>query len=181
MPLQQIARQIITLADTCASTPVLVTPSYLSFRREFFFELSRELAAHTDRDLRIDWYRDLPGVRTIISDQLAAWHVKSVNRLLSRTPSTNGNQTQEAAIRKNTAQQTAASNPTAKRHRELHMPAAAHPQKATLQITARIARPGGKGRDLVIGLSDVRQKLPEWTTAIWLGTSKEELKRWNAA
>ena len=104
-----------------------------------------------------------------------------MNRLLSRTPSTNGNQTQEAAIRKNTAQQTAASNPTAKRHRELHMPAAAHPQKATLQITARIARPGGKGRDLVIGLSDVRQKLPEWTTAIWLGTSKEELKRWDAA
>ena len=36
MPLQQIAHQIITLADRRASTPVLVTPPYLSFRRAVF-------------------------------------------------------------------------------------------------------------------------------------------------
>ena len=181
MPLQQIAHQIITLADRRASTPVLVTPPYLSFRKQFFIELARELTAHTERDLRIDWYRDLPGVRTIISDHLAAWQVKSVNRVLARLSTANEHQFLKAEGSNHSSQATGPSDSNAVRQSTHHERAAAPTQMATLQITAAIARPGGKTRDLVIGLSDIRQKLPDWTTAIWLGTSQEEVKRWHAA
>ncbi|MGI9446002.1 MAG: hypothetical protein ACR2N1_26280 [Rubripirellula sp.] len=181
MPLQQIAHQIITLADRRASTPVLVTPPYLSFRRQFFVELSRELATHTDRDLRIDWYRNLPGVRTLVSDQIAAWHVKSVNRLLDRMTAAKAKKLRKAAILSVSEELNAESDSTVTRQSARHQQTAEDTQIATVQITAAIARPGGKNRDLVIGLSDVRQKLPDWTTAIWLGTSEEEVKRWHAA
>ena len=181
MPLQQIAHQIITLADRRASTPVLVTPPYLSFRKQFFVELSRELASHTERDLRIDWYRNLPGVKTIVSDQIAAWHVKSVNRLLGRMTAAKAKHLQTADGITTSENLLANSESNATRQPAQHREITEHTQIATVQITAAIARPGGKSRDLVIGLSDVRQKLPEWTTAIWLGTSEEEVKRWHAA
>lgn len=181
MPLQQIAHQILTLADRRASTPVLVTPPYLSFRKQFFVELSREIANHTERDVRVDWYRGLPGVRTILTDQIASWHVKSVNRLLRRVSAGKDAQpNQELGSHPQTdslvlPESTVYPNPASNRR------PAARPQIATVQITAAIARPGGKSRDLVIGLSDVRQRLPDWTTAIWLGTSAKEVKRWQAA
>lgn len=181
MPLPQIAHQIITLADRRASTPVLVTPPYLSFRKQFFVELSRELAAHTDRDLRIDWYRNLPGVRTLVSDQIAAWHVKSVNRSLGRMTAAKLRHLRKADKLCVSEDPTAASNSTVTRQSARQQRSADDTQIATMQITAAIARPGGKSRDLVIGLSDIRQKLPDWTTAIWLGTSEEEVQRWHAA
>lgn len=181
MPLQQIAQQIITLADRRASTPVLVTPSYLSFRREFFVELTRELSCHTDRSIRIDWYRAFPGVRTLVSDQFAAWQVRSLNRLLqqkcnppSRHPLLRKS---EHADRHSVAQSDCSIHP--QRVNERH--AGAPKQQATVQITAAIGRPGGKTRDLVIGLADVRQKLPPWTVAIRMGTTEEEIARWHAA
>ena len=181
MPLQHIANQILTLADRHASTPVLVTPPYLSFRKNFFVELSRELATHTDRDLRIEWYRNLPGVRTIFSDQFAAWHVKSVNRLLRRMHPTQTQPPHELAPRSILKQALAAfeSRVTLPAASSKPMPAAT--RSCTLQITAAITRPGGKNRDLVVGISDIHQKLPDWATAIWLGTSEEEVKRWQAA
>jgi hypothetical protein len=181
MPLQQIAHQILTLADRRASTPVLVTPPYLSFRKQFFVELTREIANHTERDLRVDWYRGLPGVRTILTDQLASWHVKSVNRLLRRVSAgkakqpTQGLGNQQPMDSLVLPESTGYQNPASDRR------PTARPQIATIQITAAIARPGGKSRDLVIGLSDVRQRLPDWTTAIWLGTSAQEVKHWQAA
>ncbi|MGI9469449.1 MAG: hypothetical protein ACR2OA_20175 [Rubripirellula sp.] len=181
MPLQQIAHQIITLADRRASTPVLVTPPYLSFRKQFFAELSRELADHTERDLRIDWYRNLPSVRTILSDQLAAWHVKSVNRLLSHMTVSKARQAHKTATNSTPAESAGTTDINVSRQPALDQPRALLTQHATVQITATIARPGGQGRDLVIGLSDARQKLPNWTTAIWLGTSAQEVERWQAA
>ncbi len=181
MPLQQIAYQIITLADKRGSTPVLVTPPYLSFRKQFFVELSRELAAHTDRDLRIDWYRNLPGVRTIISDQLAAWHVKSVNRLLERMSIAKANQLARPASNTLSDKRMVPAETTAASPQAHNQDGSDRTQTATVQITAAIARPGGKTRDLVVGLSDVRQCLPEWTTAIRLGASREEIERWQAA
>ena len=179
MPLQQIAQQIITLADRRASTPVLVTPPYLSFRHQFYLELTQELSRHTERTVRIDWYRGLPGFRTLISDQLAAWHVKSINRVL-RTQgdpgSANAPETPSTGERSHTSVELGQPD---------HDPFAALAQtgspKAAVQITASIARPGGKTRDLVIGLADVRQQLPDWTTAIWLGTSQSEIDQWRAA
>jgi len=179
MPLQQIAHQIITLADRRASTPVLVTPPYLSFRQQFYVELTQELSRHTERNVRIDWYRGLPGLRSLISDQLAAWQVKSINRRLRREcdrASTGAHASPKAAGQSHSSVQIGAPL----------LPPATTPQqaggpKAAVQITASIARPGGKTRDLVIGLADMRQKLPDWTTAIWLGTSPSEIDHWRAA
>ena len=179
MPLQQIAQQIITLADRRASTPVLVTPPYLSFRQQFYLELTQELGRHTSRTVRIDWYRGLPGLRTLISDQLAAWHVKSINRMLR----TQGDRGSANAPKTPSAGERSHSN--VESVQPDHEPVAEFAQsdspKAAVQITASIARPGGKTRDLVIGLADVRQKLPDWTTAIWLGTSQSEIDQWRAA
>lgn len=185
MPLQQIAHQIITLADRRASTPVLVTPPYLSFRQQFFVELSLEISTHTDRRIRIDWYRGLPSLRTIISDQMAAWHVKSVNRMLKKRPPIQADAESGLALDLNAGSKEihpSYSGSSDARHAETKTGAKVGPNAiATVQITASIARPGGKNRDLVIGLSDARQKLPNWTTAIWLGTSQAEIKAWNAA
>ena len=179
MPLQQIAQQIITLADKQASTPVLVTPPYLSFRQQFYVELTQELGRHTSRTVRIDWYRELPGLRTLISDQLAAWHVKSINRML-RTQ--DGRRSAKAPKTPSTGER---SHSSVELVQPVHDPVAELARtgspKAALQITASIGRPGGKTRDLVIGLADVRQKLPDWTTAIWLGTSQSEIDQWRAA
>jgi hypothetical protein len=180
--LQQIAHQILTLTEQRASTPVLVTPTYLSFRKQFFVELCRELTRHTDRNLRIDWYRKLPGVRTIVVDQLAAWQVKSINRVLQREVVHQRGQT-DITLASNDARQSprSGSDSPINTHPTIGRSAAGGKQIAAVQITATISRPGGKARDLVIGLSDVRQKLPEWTTAIWMGTSQQEVRRWQAA
>ena len=179
MPLQQIAQQIITLADRRASTPVLVTPPYLSFRQQFYVELTQELGRHTSRTVRIDWYRGLPGLRTLISDQLAAWQVKSINRML-RTQGDRG-----SANAPETPSKRERSDTSVELGQPDHEPVAELAQtgspNAAVQITASIGRPGGKTRDLVLGLADVRQKLPDWTTAIWLGTSQSEIDQWRAA
>ena len=181
MPLQQIAHHIITLADKRASTPVLVTPPYLSFRPQFFVELTREIAKHTDRSIRLDWYRGLPGVRSIVSDQVAAWQVKSVNRILRKTFFTRVHASIELGHGRVCESSIPVTNPASSISNGEVKPRLLVEQGAKVQITATIARPGGKSRDLIIGLSDVRQRLPDWTSAIWLGTSAEEVKRWQAA
>ena len=169
MPLQQIVEQILTLSEHRASTPVLVTPNYLSLRKQFFVELTGELWRHTDRNVRIDWYRGLPGIRTMVSDQFAGWHAKSINRSLSRIATnhrTESGQKTEAAA--------SSAIPVS------HQPATQLPH-AMIQLTATIARPGGKTRELVVGLSDIGQTLPDWTTAIWLGASQADLNKISAA
>jgi len=177
MPLQQIAKHIVSLADRRASTPVLITPPYLSFRASFFIELTGELANHTERPIRVDWYRGMPKPGTLLTDQLAAWQVRGINRTLQRQALPlrgPGIPFHNQSIKHSDPD----SSPTAT---ESPGSPTALPSPATVQVTATIARPGGQNRDFVIGLADSRLPLPEWTTAIWLGSSPEEIQRCKAA
>ena len=141
MPLRELADEILRLSEHRASTPVLVTPSYLSFRQRFFLELVRTLANKTDRSIRIDWYRRMPGYFSFIGDSLASLRVSRDNRALARLMSQHcGNVGPSVG------------------------------SAAKIQIAATIARPGGAERDLVVGLCDHRLELPPWTTPIRLGS-----------
>jgi hypothetical protein len=82
MPLEELADEIIRLSEHCASTPVLVTPSYLSLRLPFFAELAGALADKTGRPIRIDWCRPMPNCFSLIGDSFASARAARVNRAL---------------------------------------------------------------------------------------------------
>jgi len=63
---------------------------------------------------------------------------------------------------------------TARNNRALDSLMSGHEPKPVIQITASIGRPGGAGRDLVIGLCDENLELPPWTTPIRLGGTPSE-------
>lgn len=81
-PLQPIAREIVRLSEERALTPVIVTPPYLSLRAIFLVELSRAIAEHTDRPLRIDWCRRVPKATSLIGDVVAQLQARAINRKL---------------------------------------------------------------------------------------------------
>lgn len=83
MPLRQLADEIIRLSERYRSTPVLVTPTYLSLRKRFFLELVGTLVEETDRSIRIDWYRGIPSLFSLVGDQIASAHAASMNRTLA--------------------------------------------------------------------------------------------------
>ncbi len=82
-PLSLLSDEIIRLSETCVSTPVLVTPTYLSLRDEFLVELVGTLAKKSARRIRIDWFRGGSGVASLIGDLWAARRARSINRQLS--------------------------------------------------------------------------------------------------
>ncbi len=85
MPFAQLADEIIRLSDADVSTPVLVTPSYLSLRRAFIVELAGTLSQKSDRPVRIDWYRcGGGGLMGLISQWWALRRATSINRSLRR-------------------------------------------------------------------------------------------------
>ena len=83
MPLRQLADEILRLGRQ-GSTPVLVTPSYLSLRHRFFVELATTLAAKTDRSIRIDWCRGVPSLFSLVGDRIASLDASRLNRALSK-------------------------------------------------------------------------------------------------
>lgn len=82
MPFESMVPEILQLCERRATTPVLVTPSYLSFRTAFFVELVAAIESHTRRRVRLDWYRGMPGPLTLFADGLAAKRVRRLNRVL---------------------------------------------------------------------------------------------------
>ena len=80
--LDDLAVEIVRLCEQQASTPVLVTPSYLSLRPAFFVELARQLAKHSQRPVRIDWCRPARRLFAPVADQVDRWRVRRVNRAL---------------------------------------------------------------------------------------------------
>ncbi len=82
MPLRQLADEIIRLSERHRSTPVLVTPDYLSLRTRFFLELVAALVEKTDRPIRIDWCRGIPSMFSLVGDQIARAHAARMNRAL---------------------------------------------------------------------------------------------------
>ncbi|MGI9470164.1 MAG: hypothetical protein ACR2NZ_01440 [Rubripirellula sp.] len=83
MPLDSIVTEILQLSERRASTPVLVTPAYLSFRGDFFLELVTAVGRQSSRRVRLDWYRGMPGPMTILADRVASRRVNRINRQLS--------------------------------------------------------------------------------------------------
>ena len=84
MPLRPLADEILRLSERYNSTPVLVTPSYLSLRQQFFVELVGTLFKKTNRSVRIDWYRGMPTLFSLVGDRIAAVHAARMNRALDR-------------------------------------------------------------------------------------------------
>lgn len=84
MPLRKLADEIIRVSSQQASTPVLVTPSYLSLRKRFFVELIDALAETSGRSIRIDWCHGVPGPMSLISHRIANFHARRINRAVAR-------------------------------------------------------------------------------------------------
>lgn len=89
MPLQQLADQIVAIYDRGQSTPVLVTPSYLSFRPAFYVALAAQLTLHPLLNhyrppIRFDRYRELPGAWSLLVNRFAVAEVIRVNQQLAR-------------------------------------------------------------------------------------------------
>lgn len=82
-PLDGLSAHLVRLSDQRLSTPVLVTPDYLSLRTRFFVELVRSLSTVTNRPIRIDWYRPVPTVASMVSDSVARWRVSATNRAIA--------------------------------------------------------------------------------------------------
>jgi len=87
MPLESIVTEILRQTERRGATPVLVTPSYLSFRSEFFLELVSVIESHTRRRVRLDWYRGMPGPLTLIADRAAKFRVQRINQQLKHRSS----------------------------------------------------------------------------------------------
>ena len=84
MPLDSIITEILRLSERQGSTPVLVTPTYLSFRDEFFVALAEAIGRQTSRRVRLDLYREMPSPLSLVSDRLAWYRVRRLNRRLSK-------------------------------------------------------------------------------------------------
>ncbi|MCP4892016.1 MAG: hypothetical protein P1U77_10975 [Rubripirellula sp.] len=79
-PLELLSTQLVRLSEQRGSTPVLITPSHLTLRNKFFVELVKSLSTITNRPIRIDWYRPVPSVASVVTDLLAKWRVVNTNR-----------------------------------------------------------------------------------------------------
>ena len=84
MPLQQFAQTIISLSEEYLTTPVLITPRYLSLRMQFFVEFVAAIADQTSRSICIDWYRQAPSPLSLAGDRLARCKARRINRVLCR-------------------------------------------------------------------------------------------------
>ena len=82
MPLRHLADEIIRLSERHGSTPVLVTPHYLSLRDAILPGIGRCAAEKTDRSIRIDWCRGIPSLFSLVGDQIARAHAARMNRAL---------------------------------------------------------------------------------------------------
>lgn len=83
MPLHQLAGEIVRLSERQASTPVLITPDYLSFRPDFFVALSRQLWADCQRDVRFDWFRCGQSLLSEIGTRFSRFQAAKINRALA--------------------------------------------------------------------------------------------------
>lgn len=83
MPLHQLADEIVRLNEQHRSTPVLVTPRYLSLRKSFFVDLVVTLFEKTGRSIRIDWCRGMPSPFSLVGDRIASVRAARMNRALA--------------------------------------------------------------------------------------------------
>ena len=81
-PLAELAQTIVRLSDHHGSTPVLVTPGYLSLQPPFFAALASEICGRTGRSVRFDWHRRGGGPAAVLADWWAQWNVARINRTL---------------------------------------------------------------------------------------------------
>src|SRR6056297_1921318 len=87
MPLNTLAAEIVRLSSgddraSAETTPVLMIPSYLSFRPEFFRELVAAIGSQTNRCVRIVWLRSGSGICAMLGDAIARHRAARINRTL---------------------------------------------------------------------------------------------------
>ena len=81
--LDDLAVEIVRLCEQQASTPVLVTPAYLSLRPAFFVELAQQLIKRSQRPVRIDWCRPTRRLFAPVADHMDRWQLRRINRALT--------------------------------------------------------------------------------------------------
>ncbi len=84
MSLDLLAEEVVRLSATGQTTPVLVTPTYLSFRPLFYHQLVVAVAKLTDRPVRVDWLRTGSGVSSLIANAFAKREAARITRRLQR-------------------------------------------------------------------------------------------------
>ncbi|MGB7324161.1 MAG: hypothetical protein WBD31_04780 [Rubripirellula sp.] len=149
MSLDLLAGEIVRLSKLGRTTPVLVTPTYLSFRPMFFQQFVEAVSKRTDRPVRVDWLRTGQGIASVISDAMAKREAAKITRLLQRNTATSHSVELSSSIGR-------------------PVPQSSGSGKNASGMTAI----GGSNRTpIVIGLCHTGESLPTWATAIPLGES----------
>ncbi|TWU33801.1 hypothetical protein Poly41_47990 [Novipirellula artificiosorum] len=78
---------MIRIGQDTATTPVLVTPSFLSFRANFYVALASQFAEHRIRSVRFDLASPVGGFWQTLKNGCLAWRVHRYNRILARAGS----------------------------------------------------------------------------------------------
>lgn len=82
-PLRQLTGQFVKIHRRAATTPVLVTPTYLSLRPPFFVALAAEIREFCRLPIRFDWCREIPGVFQFAGHVLVNRQAGQINRALA--------------------------------------------------------------------------------------------------
>ncbi|QDT05586.1 hypothetical protein K227x_39870 [Rubripirellula lacrimiformis] len=144
MSLEPLANRIVEICRSGDTTPVLVTPKYLSFRPAFYQQFVAVLAQRSGRTVRIDWLRTETGIMAMISDTMAMQDAKRITRMLRKRCSADHSIELTSSI--------------------------GRPRSATASsLDGRQRNTANRDDALVIGLCHVGQPLPEWVTPIPLG------------
>ncbi|TWU47721.1 hypothetical protein [Rubripirellula reticaptiva] len=149
MSLDVLAGEIVRLSTLGRTTPVLVTPTYLSFRPMFFRHFVEAVSRQTDRPVRVDWLRTGQGIASVISDVMAKREAAKITRLLRRNTSTKHSVELSSSIGRPLQGQSDSGKK----------------QKGKTAVGESHQTP------IVIGLCHTGEILPTWATAIPLGES----------
>ena len=81
--LAELADALVRLSDRHASTPAVVTPTYLSLRPPFFVALADQIHSRSGRWPQFDWHRHTGALAASLTDRWARRRAATINRALA--------------------------------------------------------------------------------------------------
>lgn len=89
--MEQLVQQIARISARENSTPVLVTPPYLTLRSPFYIAMAVGLTERKANPVRFDWNRCMSGAFSLAGDWVARWQAARINRALTKASRPLGN------------------------------------------------------------------------------------------
>jgi len=84
MPLRRLSNELIRLRRDELKTPVLVLPTWISLRADFYNELAEVIHTQTGQNVRFDALRPLGGLWQTFANKVDDWQTRRINRQVNR-------------------------------------------------------------------------------------------------